>query len=259
MAKAVKRGASRKPVRQEKQPVVWQDMMRHAIVALASLCLFAAIYYLQQSDTLPIKHVTVEGEFEHVEKAVLVDAVSPYTRGSFLSVDVAKIRQAGEALPWVKTIQVRRIWPDSLHLIVHEQVAIAKWLDQQLVNPEGDVFSSSSQSLPSGLAQLQGPETSHLLVTKRYVEMNKALSDSQLTIQSLVMDKRRAWRMELNNGLHVVLGRADSEQRFKRFLSVYQKSLSQYQNQIAEIDMRYPNGFTVLWKPEQKPDFNGTV
>lgn len=256
MAKA---GATRKPVRMEKQPMAWQEMMRHFVVALAVLVLAVAIYYSQQSDTLPIKHVTVEGEFEHVDKSLLVKAVSPYTRGSFLSVDVAKIREAGEALPWVKTIQVRRVWPDSLHLIVHEQVAIAKWRNDELINPQGEVFSSSSDAIPAGLAQLKGPDDTHLIVTKRYVAMSRALKASQLSIQSLEMDKRRAWRMELSNGLHVVLGRADSEQRFSRFLSVYQNSLVKYQNQIAEIDMRYPNGFSVLWKPEQTPEFNGTV
>lgn len=259
MAKSLKRGASRKPVRQEKQAVVWQDFFNHALVLSVLVGLLFIIYQLSQSDTLPIKHVTVEGEFEYVDKQNLVSAVKPYTRGGFLNVDVAKIRQAGEALPWVRNIQVRRIWPDSLHLIVEEQVAIAQWKEEELVNKQGEVFSPSSTTMPAGLPQLSGPDSSHLLLTKRYIAMNIALKANHLSIQHLVMDKRRAWHMELNNGLQVMLGREDSEQRFKRFLSVYQNSLLSYKTQIAEIDMRYPNGFSVLWKPEQTPDFNGTV
>jgi cell division protein FtsQ len=65
--------------------------------------------------------------------------------------------------------------------------------------------------------------------------------------------------MALTNGIQIVLGRAESEQRFNRFIRVYKDGLKHYQSQIAEMDMRYPNGLSVIWKPGQKPDFNGTV
>ncbi|RLA02182.1 MAG: cell division protein FtsQ/DivIB, partial [Gammaproteobacteria bacterium] len=73
------------------------------------------------------------------------------------------------------------------------------------------------------------------------------------------MDERRAWSMTLSNGMKVLLGRVDSEQRFKRFVMVFQSGLNQFESQIAEMDMRYTNGLSVIWKQGQKPDFNGTV
>ncbi|RKZ79758.1 MAG: cell division protein FtsQ/DivIB [Gammaproteobacteria bacterium] len=259
MAKITKRGATRKPVRKERQPVAWQQIIRHVVVLVAVVTVISASVYLQQDDTLPIVHVTVEGEFVHVDKAVLVAAVSPYARGSFVSVDVAAIRSAGEALPWVKQMQVRRVWPDSLHLIVEEQVAVARWGDKALVNIKGEIFSSPNATVPEGLAILQGPQNSQAVVTKRYQQMTTELEKNDLTIKRLSMDKRRAWSITLSNGIKVVLGRADSEQRFKRFVRVYQSGLHQFESQIAEMDMRYTNGLSVIWKQGQKPDFNGTV
>lgn len=259
MAKAIKKGATRKPVRKVKQTDVWQKRLKQ-FSALAVVMLFSVgIYQLGQSDTLPILHVTVEGEFSHVDKDVLVKAVSPYTRGNFLNIDVAKIRQEGETLPWVKTIQVRRVWPDSLHLIVEEQVAVARWNDHEFLNNVGDKFSSAKTTKLTNLAILYGPKNSHKLITERYLKMKRQLKQHGLSIKQLAMDERRAWNMVLNNGLRVVLGRANSEMRFKRFITMYQHDLQHYQTQIAEMDMRYPNGFSVVWKSEQKPDFNGTV
>ncbi len=259
IAKTKKQGATRKPVRQARQPIAWKKVMQQTALISTVVAIIAAAFYIQQDDTLPILHVTLEGPFSHVDKAALVKAVAPYAKGNFLRADVVKIREAGEALPWVYSIQVKRVWPDSLHLSVQEQVPVAKWNKDTLVNPQGDIFPVASRSLPDNLAELKGPETSHSLMTKRYLSMQKQLNDHALAIKKVMMDQRRAWTLVLANDVRVVLGRADSEQRFKRFVELYQHSLKKYQPQIAEMDMRYPNGLAVTWKSGQQPDFNGTV
>tara|TARA_R110002111_G_scaffold8250_1_gene30767 strand:+ start:212 stop:991 length:780 start_codon:yes stop_codon:yes gene_type:complete len=259
MARAVKRGATRKPVRQAKKVIAWQYIARQGALVLGLVIIALAVWTFRQSNILPILHVTVEGEFNHVDKAVLVDAVKPHTRGSFLSIDVAKISEAGEALPWIRQVQVRRVWPDSLHLVVEEQIPVARWKNTSLMNKEGQTFSSSNKKVLVQLATLDGPEASQAMMTKRYLAMRKVLKQHDLEIKTLVMDNRRAWNMALTNGIHVVLGREESEQRFNRFLRVYSDGLQHYQTQISEMDMRYPNGLSVIWKPGQTPDFNGTV
>jgi cell division protein FtsQ len=259
MARQVKRGATRKPVGKEIKVIAWHYIARQGLVIFAFVAVVASILYARESHILPILHVTVEGEFNHVEKAVLVDAVKPHTRGSFLSIDVDKISEAGEALAWVKQVNVQRVWPDSLHLVVSEQIPVARWKQTAYVNDEGELFPESKKPFPESLAVLIGPEDNQLLMTKRYLSMNAQLQRHDLEIKELVMDKRRAWNVILNNGVKVVLGRAESQQRFERFLRVYQDGLQRYQPQINEMDMRYPNGLSVIWKPGQKPDFNGTV
>lgn len=259
MAVRTKRGATRKPVRKQRQPLAWQQFLRHGFVSFVVMAIIATGGFLQQDDALPILRVSVEGDFEYVDKSVLMNAVSSYTRGSFMAVDVAGIQAAGEALPWVKELQVRRVWPDGLHLIVVEQVAIARWGRNSLVNEQGDLFTPLDNVKVFDLALLEGPEKSFNMVTKRYLRMNKVLQDEGLEIKSLKMNKRRSWSMTLKNGVNVVFGRTNNEQRFKRFVTIYKRSLEQYQAQIAEMDMRYPNGLSVVWKQGQKPDFNGTV
>ena len=136
---------------------------------------------------------------------------------------------------------------------------VARWNKAAYVNDEGELFPESNKAFPVTLAILTGPKSSQLLMTKRYLNMNKVLQPHDLEIKELIMDQRRAWSMALNNGVKVILGRAESQQRFERFLRVYQQGLQRYQSQIVEMDMRYPNGLSVIWKPGLKPDFNGTV
>ncbi len=253
-----KRGATRRVVK-PKKTIAWHNVGRQMILLLTFVVIVAAVIYSRQSNILPITHVSVEGEFQHIDKATLVAAVKPHTMGSFLSINVDRISDAAEALPWVRQVQVRRVWPDGLHLMVEEQVPVAQWQESRFINSTGDIFPASKGEVKQTLPVLMGPEGSEKVMMQRFLSMTRALTPMSLSIKQLIMDKRRAWRLVLNNDIKVALGRADSEQRFARFLSVYQHKFQAYHPHIAVMDMRYPNGLSVVWKTGQKPDLNGTV
>jgi cell division protein FtsQ len=253
-----KRGASIKQVK-DKQPGNWKLAMKQALVLLVLVTVVGGGAYLHQADTLPVKHVTVAGEIRHVDRDELVKAVSPFVRGSFINVDVASIRAAGEAVPWVKQLQVKRVWPDTLHLVVEEHKAVARWNADSLVNALGGVFTPKADTMPSGLIQMNGPDGTSKLMARRLVEIQQKLKPLGLRVTSISMDARRAWQVDFKEGLHLKLGRADGEQRLQRFIDVYRDGLKDYNEQIKEVDMRYTNGLAVVWKDGQQPDFNGTV
>jgi len=259
MAVTKKRGATRKHEAKVRQPVAWQQWLRSSMVAMTVIVMLSAAVYLHQDDTLPILNVSVEGDFIYANKAELVKAVKPFVTGNFINVDVAKIRQAGEALPWVRQVQVRRVWPDSLHLIVEEQIAVARWGSEQLVNEKGEIFQPPLASIPADLVKLQGLKGSNLVMTKRLLDIQKQVAVLGLETEKITMDQRRAWTIYFDNKIQLVLGRANSEQRLQRFVNVFEAGLQRFQENISVVDMRYPNGLTVSWKAGQKPNFIGTV
>lgn len=254
-----RRGATRKPVRKVRQPIAWQNWLRHALVLSVMGMVVVCVIWLRQENTLPILHVTVDGEFEHVDKAKLAEAVKPYVTGSFIDIDVAKLREAGEAAPWVKLIQVKRSWPDTIHLVVEEQQAIASWGQHALVNSDGELFYPAKSSIPKGLVKLDGPEMTSELMVKRYMDISRMLSSVNLELNKISMDKRRSWTLQMRNGMTVKLGRANSQQRLERFLDVYKTQFSKFESEINIVDMRYTNGLAINWKSGHQPDFNGAV
>ncbi|NOQ93921.1 MAG: FtsQ-type POTRA domain-containing protein [Methylophaga sp.] len=253
------KGATRKPVRKQRQPLAWQQWLRNMVVISLFIGLIVGGVWLQQEDTLPILHVSVDGKFEHANKNELVRVVTPYVTGSFINVDVAKLREAGEALPWVKLIQVKRSWPDTLHLVVEEQEAVAQWSVHALVNTNGELFFPAKKSFPKGLVQLTGPKGTSEVMTKQYAGIVNYFHRVGLSVSHLQMDKRRAWSIQFKNGMQLMLGRSDNKQRLERFVNVYKAGLQRYQAQIQTVDMRYTNGLSVVWKSGKQPDFNGTV
>jgi cell division protein FtsQ len=259
MAITNKRGATRKHKPKVRQPVSWHQWMRSLMLALAVILMLSAAVYLHQDDTLPILNVSVEGDFIYANKDELVKAVKPFVTGNFINVNVAKIRQAGEALPWVRQVQVRRVWPDSLHLIVEEQIAVARWGNEQLVNEKGEIFQPPRVSIPTDLVKLQGLQGSNVVMTKRLLDIQQQVAALGLETEKITMDQRRAWTIYFDNKIQLVLGRANSEQRLQRFVNVFEAGLQRFQADISVVDMRYPNGLSVRWKAGQKPNFIGTV
>lgn len=260
---AVKRrpaaGASRIRTVKPREQVNWPVLLRNLGTLLVLLILVMGTLHLRKADTLPILHVTVEGELVNTEKQALIEAVTPYVTGSFLDVDVTGIRQAGEALPWVSQIQVRRVWPDTLHLMVSEHQAIARWNEDGLVNTRGEVFYPESINMSAGLIRLFGPEGSSKLMAKQLVTIQQTVGKLDLRVKSLTMDERRSWRVEFTDEMQLQLGRADSKRRLERFIRVFEGPLALYREQIKVVDMRYTNGLAVVWKSGLQPDFNGIV
>jgi len=253
------RGATRKPVPKQKQTIAWKKGFKGSVLVSMIAGLTAAIIWLQQEDTLPILHVTVDGQFEHVDKALLVEAVTPYVTGNFINIDVAKLREAGEAAPWVKLIQVKRSWPDTVHLVVEEQRAIAQWGQYGLVNNEGELFFPAKASFPSGLVLLRGPEETSELMLNQFMQISELFTSRDLAVTKIEMDQRRSWNLKLSNGMEVKLGRADSQERLQRFVRIFNTVLFDFKNKIKTVDMRYTNGLTIDWKSGEQPRFNEAV
>jgi cell division protein FtsQ len=220
-----------------------------ALGVLAGLALlagcFGALYWLLMPERFPVSQVLVKGSLKNLERAQ-VEAALPRVSGNFFAVDLAEVRARVERLPWVRRVEVRRVWPGRLELSVEEHVALARWGDDRLVNTYGETFSGKSkEALPAFI----GPGGSAAEVTRRYRRFSEIVAPLNTGVERVVLSQRHAWQLRLGNGLHLMLGRDPdlAEQRLKKFVEVYPKTRpSDY------VDLRYPNGFAV-----RAPDWSG--
>jgi len=202
---------------------------------------------LADPHTLPLRAVRVEGALQHVSRTQLRAAIMPHATAGFFGVDVDAIKRAVTQLPWVESVSVRRIWPDSLGVEVVEQAAFARWGGGGLVNPDGALFAAEPSTYPEGLPELRGPVDSEAALVRGYREMSETLAALGLRITGLVLDERRAWRLYLANGMELVLGRQDTAARLTRFVRAFKKELQTAAANIRRVDLRYARGFAVSW------------
>lgn len=213
-----------------------------------------ASWWLAQPGTLPIQRVQVEGEFRYLGKEDLYAAIGDLSSGGFFNVDVGAVKRAAESLPWVQAVSVRRQWPDTLLIGIREQLLLARWGQTQMVNIEGELFQPELIEQSIALPRFNGPSGTSGLMAARYQLLAEELAIAGLEIAELHLSERRAWEVQLDNGLRVVLGRSFKDTQLRRFTMVYLQALAAKAAHMESVDLRYSNGFAVRWETQMQEE-----
>lgn len=220
------------------------------LAAATAALLAAAAIWLARLPHFRLSEVTLRQPLIELRRPEIERALGAFLQGNFFSADIQGLRQALEALPWVRRAEVQRRWPSGLEINLEEHRPAALWGDSdgQLLNSEGEIFTATpSQEL--ALPRLAGPPAlaGELLAT--YQESSAILQPLGLKVQSLRMSPRLALAITLENGLLIELGRQRSQisfrSRMERFADHYPGALAALGRQPAAADMRYPNGFAL--------------
>lgn len=193
---------------------------------------------------LPVRMIEVQGELHHHSSELLRETLVGRLQGGFLTADLKDLKQAAESLPWVGGASIRRVWPDRLQVRVLEHRPVARWKGDGLVTAEGVVFRPRGQ-VPAGLPLLEGDESRSRELVERYLKWRDALMLAGQLIDTLGVDARGAWRLDLVSKTRLELGTDDIERRLTRFIGAVSQLDAAGRAQL--VDLRYSNGFAVKW------------
>ena len=232
-------------------PRRWPRRLGLGLAAVAVLAgLGAGVRQLLDPQTLPVRSLELTGRFQHIAPEAVRQAVRPYTGDGLLRLDIDAVRRAVQGLAWVRSASVRRAWPDAVAVRVTEHQAVARWAGGGLINGAGERFMPSAAD-GQGLPVFEGPAGTVGELTRRYREMQRALSPLGLSIGRVALDARRSWRLRLEGGVELVLGRDRQYERLLRFVRVYGQALAERKQRIERVDLRYTNGLAVRWQDDE--------
>jgi cell division protein FtsQ len=201
----------------------------------------------------PIAHISVEGDLSYANQQAVQRRIEPYASASFFSVDLLSMRHELETMPWIASAQVRRVWPDQLVVRLEEQLPIARWGDEALLNNQGEAFAPQELRNYQHLPQLYGPKRAQQRVMQQYQVLSQMLRPMGFTIASLELRERGSWFISTGQGIELLLGRDHVVEKMRRFTAIYDKALKEQQTNIARIDLRYANGLAVAWREPIAP------
>ncbi len=223
-----------------------------ATLVLAGVGMLCALWLkagLIGADRWSIEWLDVEGDLQRTStNQIRATVVSQASRG-FFAVDLQEVRAALESLPWVAQAEVARLWPDALHIVVIEHRPVARWNDSDLFSDRGEVFRVDGSAGMQGLARLRGPDNRRDEVLQNWLAMRRTLGTVGQDIEQLEVDERGAWKVLMGNGVTLVLGREDVQERLDRYVAVH-ALLNGGERRPRVIDMRYTNGLAVRWAGE---------
>ena len=202
--------------------------------------------------TVDVKTVRLAGDLTHGEGQEVQAAVAEIlARPGFDG--AADVARAVEDLDWVRDVQVRRLWPDVLHVIVSRQTLAARWGDggELYLTTGGNVVALPPEERDPLLRDLPVLKASHASSAEA-MHLNTLLDEiartGNLTLDRLEQDEAGNWIATVAGGVEVVLGSTSLGERFGRFLIVHQRALKLEIARVERVDARYETGVAVRWR-----------
>ena len=222
------------------------DLLNSAASALYGLgvllALIVAVAFVLRLPVFPLREIRLETTPAHVTRGEIEHHMKGVIRGNFFTLDLEAIRSSFMRMPWVRNVELRRRWPDGLDVTLEEHSPLARWAPAALVNTHGEVFEAR---YAGPLPVFAGPEGAAKEMAIQYEFFRRGLSSIGQRPAELLVSARRAWRLKLESGITLELGREHIEARFNRFVATYERTQEMLDHEIQYVDLRYANGFAV--------------
>jgi len=241
---------------------MWHDVKAMNAVSGALFGLFmlaviaAGLWWLAQRPMFTLRNIRIEAMGEEplrrVNTSTIKGTAIPRIKGNFFTADLDGVKQAFEAVPWVRRAAVRREWPNTLVVALEEHAPLGTWgEDGRLLSVKGDLFIANlAEAEEDGaLPEFAGPDGSERDVVARFRDLHEWFAPIKLKPESVQLSRRYAWTVKLDNGMTVELGREQStmtlRERVDRLTGIYPQLVASLQDRIESVDMRYPNGLAL--------------
>lgn len=224
-----------------------------AVLALLALCAAAALW-LARLPLFALRAVKIEGEVTRNSVSTVRANAAPKLAGDFFTIDLRQARAAFESVPWVRRAVVRRVWPNRLAVRLEEHRPAALWAGEdgndRLVNGFGEVFEANIGDVEDdALPRLGGPEGSSARVLAMHRRLQPLLARLDAgDIEALRLSGRGSWRVELDGGAEIELGRGSDDEviaRTEAFVRTVAQVTGRYQRPLESADLRHADGYAV--------------
>ena len=245
----IPRGAVRLPKEGEKSPKVERKSRAGVLFLVLVMC--CALFLMQNRQQIlayvskPVRVVKMAKPLSRANENNIRAALAAHMNAGFFALDVQAIKSTLEADPWIEKAVITRVWPDTLSVAITEEVAIARWGHDALLNQYGESFAPELRDEDNTLPLLAGPQGMERKVMEQYQAFSQMLSETGLRIREIALSERGSWTLRLDNEVQINIGRSQVQERVQRFVTFYREYLHTRIAQVATVDLRYNNGISI--------------
>jgi cell division protein FtsQ len=224
--------------------------MLFGVAAMAALATWVANH-----PVFSITSISVTGQVSHNNVPTLRANVAPRLAGNFFTIDLDQTRQTFEAMPWVRSAVVRRVFPNRLLVQLEEHQVVAYWGvegEPYLLNDHGEVFEANLGEVEQELLpRLAGPKGLEPQVLSMYQVLQPLFAHLEMELEQLELSGRGGWTARLDTGAVIELGRGSDDDviaRTTRFVRTLTQVTSRYNRRpdaVETADLRHADGYAM--------------
>ena len=200
-----------------------------------------------------IKNISIDSRVINANKKTIEEYSEKYLKEkSFFNLNIDILKKDLEKIEWVKSVNIRRVYPNGVKLSIEEHKPIAIWNNKKYINDFGEVFfvNKISKDLP----RLNSQENRSFSLYKYFSLFSDNLLKNKINAKIIEINENDIGSLSilLSSDILVKFGSKDISEKIMVFFKVY-KALNTRLNasdlkKIRYIDMRYSNGFSIGWK-----------
>ncbi len=204
---------------------------------------------------LPINEIVLQGEIKYLNKQDFVYLLQQKPNSGLLALDLDSLQAEAKRIEWVKSVEIRKVWPEKLVFIVEEHQPVAKF-DNVLLTQQGTLIVLKDKQLfedkwISQLPKISFKDPKERLVNEysfiwnEFKQMKRDFEIINLNLNNLQVDEVNNWQLVFIDNFSINLGRKDRIARVERLVKVFK--MIENRKEIKNIDLRYHNGFAIEW------------
>lgn len=206
------------------------------------------------SDRWPLRQLELHAELHRIPAEQIRAIVAEHSRKGFFALSLSELRQTLARLPWVESVEVRKRWPDTVFVRLLEYQPYAVWNDARLVSRSGRLFAVPDIDAIDDLPRLSGPDSEVADVVNFHARAVRLLGATGHHIAQTRLSSRGSWSLVLDDGMEIVLGRQREDERLERFADTVGSLSGNHPDAVLRrADLRYPNGFALIWGEPASP------
>ena len=177
--------------------------------------IYAIYQRLSQQNFFPLKRVIIQEPLRYGDMREVSEIIRNHHQRDLLHMDVTLLADEMQRLDWIAKASVYKRWPDAVEVKLEERVPVVRWGGRAFLDASGEPFSIPDNDKLRELATIHGPDGYEKQVLQYWHDIAPWLGARQLQLQQLSLDQRLVWHAELENGLDVILGRDQLNDRLK--------------------------------------------
>ncbi|MFT6836434.1 MAG: cell division protein FtsQ [Francisellaceae bacterium] len=203
--------------------------------------------YSHQDNHFPIQHVKILGNYKYVPQKKLQKEITAFTDKGYFNVNVSRLRNMIVSLPGIKSVEVKRIWPNTVSITIQQQSAFAQWNKHEILSKQATIFTPRNRINQNDLPQFIGANHNAKLMIKMYQSL-QVMTGNLYQIKTLSYIGNQ-WEIILDSNTKIMLGNNEVQKRLEQFIKYYPiLSQTHKDEMITYFDARYPSGFSIKWK-----------
>jgi len=209
---------------------------------VAVFILLMSLVYYGLNNWFQINQIIIRGNVPNLNNDYVSRLVRNNLTGTYFTLNISKIKEEFEKVPWVKSVYIEREFPDTIRVNIEEYEPIINLGHGRLLSKEKLVFGGDDTDGKLPLFMVAESRLDKALLV--YEQIKPFMAVHNLELKSLWYNGVGLTRIKLSNNMEVVIC-GDNIVSNLDTLSKYWNNLMQIESNISTVNMCYKDAFAI--------------